>query len=150
MKVVINECYGGFGLSPLAIKRYAELNGKECYFFKLSLTEDNNKSITLEEANKEFCWVAYSVPNPEDYKLNKRDEDGLYKSANKRAGKISLSYRDIKRNDKNLIKLVSELGDKANGKCAKLKIVKIPDNVEYEIEEYDGIEWISEKHRRWE
>ena len=36
-----------------------------------------------------------------------------------------------------------------NGKHATLKIVKIPDGVEWEIEEYDGREWISEKHRTW-
>lgn len=25
----------------------------------------------------------------------------------------------------------------------------IPDDVEWEIEEYDGLEWVSEKHRTW-
>jgi len=33
MKIVINKCYGGFGLSPLAIKELAKLNKKKCYFF---------------------------------------------------------------------------------------------------------------------
>ena len=32
-EVVINSCYGGFGLSPKAIKRYLELKGKECFFY---------------------------------------------------------------------------------------------------------------------
>ena len=32
---------------------------------------------------------------------------------------------------------------------AKLKIVEIPDDVEWIIEEYDGKEWIAEDHRRW-
>jgi len=44
---------------------------------------------------------------------------------------------------------VEELGEKANGQCADLKIVEIPDDVEYEIEEYDGVEWVAENHRTW-
>ena len=30
-----------------------------------------------------------------------------------------------------------------------LKVVEIPDGVDWEIEEYDGEEWVSEKHRVW-
>jgi hypothetical protein len=33
---------------------------------------------------------------------------------------------------------------------AELKVVESPDDVEWEIEEYDGIEWIAEVHRTWE
>jgi len=36
MKVAINACFGGFGLSPLAVKRLAELQGRECHFFVLN------------------------------------------------------------------------------------------------------------------
>lgn len=48
-----------------------------------------------------------------------------------------------------LIKVVEEMGDAANGSCANLKIVEIPDDVEWDVEEYDGNEWISEKHSTW-
>jgi len=48
-----------------------------------------------------------------------------------------------------LIKVVEELKEEANGRFAELKVVEIPDDVEWEIEEYDGIEWVSEKHRVW-
>ena len=34
MKIVINVCFGGFSLSNKAIKRYLELKGEECYFYK--------------------------------------------------------------------------------------------------------------------
>ena len=44
---------------------------------------------------------------------------------------------------------VEELGSRANGLCADLKIVEIPDDVDVVIEEYDGNEWISEVHRTW-
>jgi len=30
-----------------------------------------------------------------------------------------------------------------------LRIIEIPDGVEWQIEEYDGDEWIAEKHRTW-
>jgi len=29
------------------------------------------------------------------------------------------------------------------------KVVEIPDDIEFVIEEYDGIEWVAEKHRVW-
>jgi hypothetical protein len=48
-----------------------------------------------------------------------------------------------------LVKCVEELGGEANGKFACLSIVEIPDDVEWEIEEYDGLEWVAEKHRVW-
>lgn len=41
------------------------------------------------------------------------------------------------------------VSDKASGGFASLKIVEIPDDVEWEICEYDGLEWVAEKHRKW-
>jgi hypothetical protein len=41
------------------------------------------------------------------------------------------------------------LGAEANGRYAQLKIVTIPDGIEWEIEEYDGNEHIAEQHRTW-
>ena len=32
---------------------------------------------------------------------------------------------------------------------ANLKMVEIPDDVEWEIADYDGKEWVAEKHRTW-
>ena len=49
-----------------------------------------------------------------------------------------------------LVKCVEALGDEASGSFAKLKVVEIPDGVEWEINEYDGTEWVAEKHRTWE
>ena len=58
--------------------------------------------------------------------------------------------RDVDRDDPDLVRVIEELGDNANGKFADLKVVEIPADVEWQIEEYDGAEWISEKHRTWE
>jgi hypothetical protein len=56
---------------------------------------------------------------------------------------------DIERNDPLLIQGVESLGDRANGAHAKLKIVEIPDDVDWEIAEYDGLEHVAQKHRTW-
>jgi hypothetical protein len=56
---------------------------------------------------------------------------------------------DIPRDDPSLVRLVEEMGEEANGCFAKLKVVEIPDGVDWEISEYDGWETIAEKHRTW-
>lgn len=56
---------------------------------------------------------------------------------------------EIERTNLALVQVVKELGKEANGRCAELKIVEIPDGIKFEIEEYDGVEWISEEHRTW-
>ncbi len=56
----------------------------------------------------------------------------------------------LERDDPILVKVVEELGDKANATSgAKLKVVRIPNDVEWELGEYDGIEHIAELHRTW-
>ncbi len=57
--------------------------------------------------------------------------------------------RDIERNDPVLVKIVEELGSKSFGFAANLKIVKVPDDVDWEVVQYDGLEHIAEKHRTW-
>ena len=59
------------------------------------------------------------------------------------------SCHDIPRDDPKLIQVVEELGESSWGRCAQLKIVEIPDNIKWEIEDYDGQEWVSEVHRTW-
>ena len=88
MKVVINDCYGGFGLSEKALKM---LGVEDDYDFEFDRT------------------------NPE------------------------------------LVEVVEKLGKEANGFCASLRVIEIPDDVkEWYIDEYDGIETIHEKHRYWD
>lgn len=60
---------------------------------------------------------------------------------------------DIPRDDPILIRIVEEIGlPQASGEYASLAIVEIPDDVPddgWEINEYDGVEWVAEKHRKW-
>lgn len=55
----------------------------------------------------------------------------------------------IPRDDEKLVHVVEDLGAEANGHCAALKIVEIPNDVEWEIEKVDGVEHVSEVHRTW-
>ena len=54
-----------------------------------------------------------------------------------------------KRSDPKLVECVKKLGEKANGRSAKLKIVKIPANIEWYIDDFYGAEIIHEGHRTW-
>lgn len=111
-KIVINTCYGGFGLSQVGTFRYAELKG-----FSLHKKEDKRFS-------------------------------SYYKSPSFEVGS-HFSDRDIPRDDLHLLQVIKELKDKANGRCADLVIIEIPDGVEWQVEEYDGMEWVAERHRTW-
>ena len=102
MKVVINSCYGGFGLSKLAMESYAQ-----------------RKGLQLGKWNQTF---------------------GFYEG---------VSGHDIPRDDKDLVEIVESLGSLANGSCAELKVIEIPDGVNWYVEEYDGMEHIAERHRTW-
>ena len=55
----------------------------------------------------------------------------------------------IPRDDQKLAQVVEELGANANGHCAELKVVAIPDDVRWEICSVDGVEQVSEVHRTW-
>lgn len=59
------------------------------------------------------------------------------------------SEYDLQRDDPDLVQIVKELGERANGQYSSLKIVTIPDDVEWHISEYDGREHIAEDHRTW-
>ncbi len=101
MEIVVNRCYGGFGIS-------------KAVYDKLELE-----------------WDGYEYIDNDDLGIK---SDNFY------------AYRT----DKRLIKAIKEVGLKeAGGKFSRLEIVEIPDNVEWEIYDYDGIETIHEKHRTW-
>ena len=129
MKIVVNRCYGGFGLSHEAMLRYLVLKGHTPYWEVDELTKKYfggdpslNKGVVHYGTQPDFM----SEGNP----------GYLYDS-------------DIVRNDLILVRVVEEMGDAANGQHAELAVVEIPDGVVWEIEEYDGREWIAEEHRTW-
>jgi hypothetical protein len=56
---------------------------------------------------------------------------------------------NLDRSDPDLVAAVNLLGDAAWGDFSQLKVVEIPDSVDWYIEEYDGREWVAERHRTW-
>lgn len=64
-------------------------------------------------------------------------------------GKVLISEYDFDRSEPILIRVVEELGERANGTYASLKVVEIPDDVKWHIADYDGREHIAENHRKW-
>jgi hypothetical protein len=42
-----------------------------------------------------------------------------------------------------------EEGVNLDGQFSELKIVEVPDDVNWYIEEYDGMEHVAERHRTW-
>lgn len=54
------------------------------------------------------------------------------------------------RTNPKLVEVVERLGsERASGHFAKLKVIEIPDGIDWVIDDYDGIETVHEKHRSW-
>lgn len=127
MEVVINKCFGGFSLSHAGVLAYGERRG-------LSLeweVSDTSRKIQGEDVSPEDALMVHYWTGPE------HDDDHYF------------SIREFDRDDRDLVAVDRELGEKANGGHAELKIVEIPDDVEWEIDEYDGLETVAETHRTW-
>ena len=144
MKIAINRCYGGFGLSPLATQLYLKKLGKKCYFYKQTKYSFKGEipeytKITTDEATKSSFITILIKDYGEIFKGGFDNDDYFYVNFNK-----------DERGNKLLIEVIEELGEKeSSSNLAKIQIVEIPDGVEYEIDDYDGIESIHEKHRIW-
>lgn len=164
MKVVINRCWGGFSLSATAVARIAELQGRECYFFTTDYKQGLDAPmipVTLEQVEEgptrmsRMMFSAYDIPNPNEvfaYPDNKTwNEMSMEERQHNSAlyEKHSFDTRPSERHDPMLVRVVEELGEKSWGTCSELRVVDIPDGTDYEIDEYDGMETIHEKHRSW-
>jgi hypothetical protein len=57
---------------------------------------------------------------------------------------------ELDRCDPYLVQVVEQLGEKSWGRHSELKVVIIPDDVDWFIGNYDGIETIHEQHRQWD
>lgn len=119
MKVVINRCFGGFGLSEEAFELL--LNKKGIEYEKVPA-----KRIGLGK----FDYYAKGHVGEDEHYLWDND-----------------FCQD--RSDADLVAVVEQLGEKADGWAAELVIVEVPDDVKWHIHEYDGSEHVAEDHRTW-
>ena len=127
-KIAVNKCFGGFSLSQEAMEKLVE--------YGMPVYDD---------------WESYgSNERPEVHIVRNKDYKGTEKMFDR---EYYLSHCDKQmdmRTHPLVIKVIEELGDKANGSCASIKIVDVPREIyEVIIEEYDGTEWVSEKHETW-
>lgn len=158
-KVVINACFGGFSLSPAAVRRLAEMEGRPCYFFRRNVVGGKIGRflpITEAEATDSMFWQAFDIPNPDSISDDSRWHTMTMEERvahNARYSAHALDSLEIARDDPRLIQIIEELGSGhrtgASGFCAHLRIIEIPDDVEWEIEEYDGNEHVAQKHETW-
>lgn len=67
----------------------------------------------------------------------------------KGSGELLAPWFDNHRNDPDLVAAVEEFNSCYNDCIHSLKVVTIPNGVDYVISDYDGVETIHEKHRMW-
>ena len=135
-KILLNKCYGGFGVSRKAYELYAKKKGLDLFIYKLEI-EDNNL-IYKKTNNDSSLYTTYTNKDLGDVVADITKEDMLY---------LDDSYRE----DETLIEVVEELGAEANSKFSSLVIVKVPENVakDYVIDDYDGIETLHKRVKIW-
>jgi hypothetical protein len=128
-KIVYNGCYGGFSLSHEAVMRYAEIKGIKLY------------------TDEKYGFTNYYLCPPEEYDRISAEEQAKPVSPDRfeRSNALYLSDRDFERTDPILVQVVEELGDKANGMCAELRIAEVAAGTLYRIDEYDGFESVETK-----
>ena len=59
MKIVINRCFGGFGLSEVALNRYKQETGKD-HVYDWEILRDDPVLVSIVEELTEDSWGAYS------------------------------------------------------------------------------------------
>lgn len=147
-KVVINDCYGGFGLSHIAKDKLLKAKGnKEVFWYvaELAAFEETEYVLTdVEDIEDSILLDTAPLTKYFGTSISSLDIERIRKEHSAHS-----SISDIERDDVDLVKVVEEMGEKASGRYSALKVVEIPKEVEFQIEEYDGNEWIAEKHRTW-
>lgn len=120
MKVAINRCFGGFGISNAAFEKLLERKG--IAYEKIP--------AEFQLRGDEFDYYHAGQVGKEDAYLSEYD------------------FCD-NRADPDLIAVLEEMGVAAQGGFAEIAIVEVPDDVKWHIDEYDGLEHVAEDHRTW-
>lgn len=136
MKIVLNGCYGGFGLSYEAMYLYLYAKtGQKPYFYVdmptwngFTLADRKYNRITLQDIKKYPQNYIYCVTEDQGPVLD-HFPSNVFNSI------------DVDRTDSILISVVETMGSKAaSGRFAKLYIEEIPSGTQYKIDECDGLE----------
>lgn len=136
-KVILNKCFGGFDVSKEAYMLYAKKKGLTLYLYE------------SEFINRKFIYKKVNDDNSIFRHYFIKDMGDNVEISNEDYEKYCLYLKDEHREDPILIEAVEELGEKASGRFGNLKVVEIPDDLEYVIDEYDGIETLHQKVEEW-
>lgn len=136
-KVILNKCFGGFDVSKEAYMLYAKKKGLTLYLYE------------SEFINRKFIYKKVNDDNSIFRHYFIKDMGDNVEISNEDYEKYCLYLKDEYREDPILIEVVEELGEKASGRFGNLKVVEIPDDLEYVIDEYDGIETLHQKVEEW-
>ncbi len=131
MQVVINKCYGGFGLSKAAL---LEIACTSCIHYDLMHPKEY-----FGAGWEKLLAEAVAKPDDSIFRVTMFNDRVL----------VDNHASESARACPYLVEVVTRLGDKANGRFSDLKVVEIPDDIEYEINDYDGRESIHEVHKTW-
>ncbi|WP_217597851.1 hypothetical protein [Cohnella sp. GbtcB17] len=129
MKIAINRCFGGFQLSHEGFLKLIE-RGWSVTVFNENVEAADPKADLIDMSSSKY-YSRWSDPASSHYSFTRgRDTKEL-------------------RTNSDLIAVIEELGERANTQVSELKIVDIPDEIEWEISNYDGLERVEEAHRVW-
>lgn len=144
-KVVINACFGGFGLSDAAYEKLAEWGIPIRRYVQQQRDGDTGRYLPEPQNEGEVIFDNDLTPPGDgsfsDIYWKYRDSGGQQRYWD--------SWTRDSRTHPLILRVVEEMGEAANGRHAELRIVDVPDGVEWEIDEYDGNEHVAEKHRTW-
>ncbi len=140
MKIVINRCFGGFGLSEAAYSKLIEW-GVPVKPYVEQKRDEETKLYLPEPANEGEIIFDRTLTPEQQF----ADAEHI-----RLMGRYWETWLDKQRTHPLLVRVVEELGKAANGNHANLKVVEIPDGTEWEISEYDGSEHVAEKHQTWD
>lgn len=146
-KVILNKCYGYFSVSGVGYAKYCEKIGKPCFMYKMSFDQDLDK-VTYTKKNiyedrvgifDIFLtkYIGDVTTRPNSLIHDKDIQDAI------------IDLDSDHREDPILIEVVEELGEDANDWCSQLKVVEIPDDLDYVIDNNDGIETLHQRVQTW-
>lgn len=122
MKVAVNKCYGGFIPSD-ALFGALIAKGWKVTKYNDDYEVEDDEALIIDTGEKEVGWLSR-------YHFRDRSSNEL-------------------RSHPDLIEAIEMLGEAANTMVSRLRVVEIPDDVDWIIEEYDGFEHVAEVHRTW-
>ena len=142
MKVAYNNCFGGFSLSPKALKAFAKKKGIDLTFYKQT-------KYPHQGGHAENIRVEPEELNILGIKACTQDLGSVIEEIPSELFYYESFCEHSTRTDPDLISVIEEFGSEASGECSKLAIEEIPDGAQFEITYYDGNESVVPPRPNW-